>query len=150
MNHTINILYAEDDCDDVEFFEFALSRAKVSYRLTTVTDGEAFTRTIKNITEPPHIIFIDINMPKINGIDCLKDLRRLSKFNETPVIMLSTGDYHIEETFNSGANMYISKNNFAGIYNIIFSDIFKNNSVSRLFPVTRERFYVYAHSPLLH
>lgn len=73
----IEILLAEDDADDRLFFEEALSQIPVCTTLTVVNDGTEVINYIKNHESTlPHIIFLDLNMPKMKGIDCLEQIRK--------------------------------------------------------------------------
>lgn len=112
----IQILLADDDADDRMFFQEALSEAAIAADLTTVENGRQLTDFLSGITEPPppHIIFLDINMPYKNGKECLREIRNNEKFNNIPVVMFSTSSHHkdIEESYSNGANLYISKTEF--------------------------------------
>jgi CheY-like chemotaxis protein len=105
----IIIVYAEDDEADRELFAEALGKAKVKARLTTVENGKALIQHLTKNT--PDIIFTDINMPLLNGKECLHTLRRHSRFKNIPIIILSTSSFEsdIEETYAGGANMYVVK-----------------------------------------
>jgi DNA-binding response OmpR family regulator len=64
----------------------------------------------------PHILFLDLNMPCKTGIDCLKEIRENRQFDDLSIAIYSTSssEKDIEETFNSGANVYIKKPNDFG------------------------------------
>jgi CheY-like chemotaxis protein len=112
MNN-IRILLAEDDEDDRYFFEQALFDSGIGSVLTTVTDGGQLIDLLSDLpgSLAPEIIFLDINMPVIDGKSCLREIRRQEKFGMIPVIILSTSTRlkDIEETYRDGANRYISK-----------------------------------------
>jgi CheY-like chemotaxis protein len=109
----IRMLLAEDDEDDRSFFRQALLESGIGSELTTVTDGWQLIEYLldKRNSFIPDIIFLDINMPGMDGKSCLREIRRQDKFVGTPVIILSTSTRlsDIEETYKDGANRYFSK-----------------------------------------
>jgi len=112
----VQILLADDDEDDRNFFREALSAADIVAELKTVVDGIELTdylTTIKN-PPPPDIIFLDINMPFKNGKTCLREIRNNQNYNSIPVVMFSTSshDKDVEDTYSEGANLYIYKDEF--------------------------------------
>jgi CheY-like chemotaxis protein len=107
------MLLAEDDDDDRTFFRHALLQSGIEAELTMVTDGWQLIELLldQSNTFIPDIIFLDINMPGMDGKSCLREIRRQEKFVDTPVIILSTSTRlsDIDETFRDGANRYFSK-----------------------------------------
>jgi CheY-like chemotaxis protein len=74
------ILLAEDDEDDFILFREALSEFNECARLEWVKDGEELMDSLKiNVGELPDIIFLDINMPRKNGFECLTGIRQHEK-----------------------------------------------------------------------
>jgi CheY-like chemotaxis protein len=113
MMENIKILLAEDDEDDQSFFRQALLDSGIGSDLTTVTDGRQLIDLLLDSPERlvPDVIFLDINMPLMDGKSCLREIRRQKSFSMIPVIILSTSIRlkDIEETYRDGANRYISK-----------------------------------------
>lgn len=110
MNSFINILFADDDDDDTYFLIEALKEVLSAFNSYMVTDGLALLRHLKT-QEPPDLIFIDLNMPLKNGIECLKYIREQSALSNIPVIIYSTS-YNIKEIdicYHAGARFYIVK-----------------------------------------
>jgi CheY-like chemotaxis protein len=109
----IRILLAEDDEDDRFLFEQALLDSGIASVLTAVSDGGQLIDFLSDLPESlaPEIIFLDINMPVMDGKSCLREIRRQEKFGMIPVIILSTSTRlkDVEETYRDGANRYISK-----------------------------------------
>ena len=110
------IFLADDDADDREFFEEALKEIDIETELTTVKDGaELMTTLVEHVTDPPppHVIFLDLNMPRKSGIECLKEIRETPKLKNIPVVIFSTSAYPnaVETTYTLGANCYICKPN---------------------------------------
>lgn len=105
---------ADDDEDDRMFFEDAISELPIKTDLQTVADGDEL---LEYLSDPnnvlPNLIFLDLNMPRKGGIDCLKEIRRNESLNKLCIAIYSTSasEQDIENTFILGANVYIRKPN---------------------------------------
>jgi len=115
-NDSLYVLLADDDLDDCLFFKDALEEINAEIVVSFEHDG---SKLMYFLTQPqnrlPNIIFIDINMPIKNGIECLKEIRANKRFNGLILVIYSTSDseHDIHEAFVHGANIYIKKpNNF--------------------------------------
>jgi CheY-like chemotaxis protein len=87
----LNILLAEDDQDDRDFFDKALKEIPIPTHLTTVYDGEQLMNYLsKNSEHLPDVIFLDLNMPRKNGFECLCEIKENEKLKDIPVVMFST------------------------------------------------------------
>ena len=87
----LQILLADDDEDDCLFFKEALNELPLAVHLTTVYDGEELMQLLNRQNEPlPHVLFLDLNMPRKSGYECLADIKRDPKLKQLPVIILST------------------------------------------------------------
>ncbi len=119
----IDILLADDDVDDCMFFRKALAEISTSSRLTVVNDGEELMKYLyENSAHLPHVIFLDINMPRKNGLECLAEIRRSELLKNIPVVMFSTTNSWdtINTLFRSGAHVYIHKpSDFAQLKQVI-------------------------------
>src|SRR5687767_11664148 len=108
----INILLADDDQDDRFFFKKALEAIPASTHLTTVENGEKLmTYLSENSGKLPDVIFLDLNMPRKNGSECLSEIRQDPKLKQVPVVIYSTSldDAIADELFEKGAHYYIRK-----------------------------------------
>ena len=108
----LNILLADDDIDDCNFFNDALVALQPSASLTVVHDGEELMNWLsENVEHLPHVLFLDINMPRKSGIECLSEIRQNKKLNDLAVVMFSTSNSWdtINMLFKSGSNIYIHK-----------------------------------------
>ena len=124
MNHdALHILLADDDEDDRLFFKDAIDEVKVKTIVTTVNDGvELMDFLNKAEIQLPNVVFLDLNMPRKGGMECLKEIRENNKLKDLSIAIYSTSasEEDIEETFVKGANIYIKKpNDFAELKRIL-------------------------------
>ena len=116
-----DILIADDDKDDANLLAEAIHDILPSGHCIHVTDGIAALRHIKTSVEPD-LVFLDLNMPLKNGINCLKDIYNLELLPNTPIVIYSTSKNikDIDDAYNYGASFYIVKPaSFAGLCKII-------------------------------
>lgn len=109
---TINILLADDDKDDCFMFEEVLSELSIPTKLTTVSNGEQLCQLLdENEGYIPDILFLDLNMPRKNGFECLEEIRNTDKFKSLPIIIFSTSIDEViaDRLYKSGAHFYICK-----------------------------------------
>jgi DNA-binding NtrC family response regulator len=107
---TINILIADDDRDDALLLTEAVHDILPSANCIHVLDGIAALRHIKTNVEPD-LVFLDLNMPLKNGLNCLKDISNLDLLPDTPIVIYSTSRNirDIDESYKYGASFYIIK-----------------------------------------
>lgn len=120
---TINILYADDDIDDCNFFKDALKALPINTQINTVKDGgELMDYLSDNAEHLPHVLFLDINMPRKNGFECLAEIKQNEKLKDIPIVMFSTSNSKekISILFKGGANVYVHKpSDFAQLIQVI-------------------------------
>jgi len=123
IHDPLYILLADDDDDDRLFFKDAIEEIKVKTLVTMVNDG---VELMKNLNKPeyylPNLVFLDLNMPRKNGMECLKEIRSKSMFKDLSIAIYSTSAFEkeVEEAFINGANIYIKKPyDFEELKNII-------------------------------
>ena len=107
----IHVLLADDDEDDRQFFTDAINVVAPRLKLSTVQDGEELIKRLKkNTTELPDVIFLDLNMPYKNGIECLKEIRSLDFLRKIPILIYSTSTNtdQVENTYLNGCLLYTS------------------------------------------
>lgn len=108
----IHIILADDDEDDRLLFTDAFEELKINTKVNTYNDG---VELMDYLNSPdavlPNVLFLDLNMPKKNGIECLIEIKENDRFNDIAIAIYSTSssEEHIEETFVQGANIYIKK-----------------------------------------
>jgi CheY-like chemotaxis protein len=91
------IFYVDDDPDDIEIFIDALKTTSASIYCETARDGEEALMLLHTAVMHPDLIFVDINMPKVNGIEFLRALRSDLRFAKIPAIIYSTGLYDLNK-----------------------------------------------------
>jgi len=118
MADKIQILLADDDKDDCFLFREALSELSIPTNLETVYDGEQLMSYLNDRADRlPHVLFLDLNMPRKNGFECLSEIKHNDKLKDLPVVMFSTSyprDMHYENDimkllYKIGARDYIRK-----------------------------------------
>ena len=113
----IKILLIEDNPDDVELTLRAFKKHNIANHITVANDGEKALEVIFNCcdkeikTERPDLILLDLKLPKIDGMDVLKEIKKNSETKVIPVIILTSSkeESDLAESYQLGANSYIRK-----------------------------------------
>jgi CheY-like chemotaxis protein len=141
----LNILLADDDTDDCIFFKEALEDLIISTSLTTMHDGEQLMQLLTNETNMlPHVLFLDLNMPRKNGFECLTEIKLSKRLKRLPVIVFSTSFEQevVNQLYNNGAQYFIRKpsefSQFKKIIQLSLSLIMTEN----IFQPARENFVI--------
>lgn len=105
------IFYLDDDYDDQYLFRETLENIETSHELFTQTEGEELLQLLESPPPTPSMIFLDLNMPGMNGFEVLERIKASAKSEKIPVIIFSTSS---DEGAKSrcrelGANMFITK-----------------------------------------
>lgn len=111
-------LLADDDQDDADFFHEALVGKPILSHYAR--NGLEALHKLKTLEEKPHLIFLDINMPVMNGWQCLKALKENEECKHIPVIIYSTSSHQrdIDIARNMGALCFFTKpDNFSELRN---------------------------------
>jgi len=105
------ILLAEDDEDDQELIRLAFSRVTSDHDFKIVNNGQELLEVLSHQQDSPCMIILDLNMPVLNGIQTLKELRKQPKFRKTPIVIFTTSDNdeNKRSSFSSGAADYFVK-----------------------------------------
>lgn len=122
----MHIILADDDEDDRLFFTDAFDELKINTKIQTYNDGAELMDYLNDEKAIlPEILFLDLNMPKKNGIECLKEIKANPKFSNIAVAIYSTSssEEHIEETFVTGANIYIKKPSDFNVLKKVLSEV---------------------------
>ncbi len=113
MIDSIFILLADDDEDDCLLFKEALAELPLNTHLDTVKDGEYLMQKLTSQTNNQHVLFLDLNMPRKNGLECILEIKQNEKLKNLPIVILSTSfeSEIVENLFQHGSNYYIKKPN---------------------------------------
>jgi CheY-like chemotaxis protein len=139
----LQILLADDDDDDRLFFKDAIDELRIRTSIITVNDGvELMEHLNKDDLIIPNVLFLDLNMPRKNGLQCLREIRSNELFNEVAIAIYSTSasEEDIEETFVQGANIYIRKPNDFNELKRIMGDVLSLNWQYHTSGLNRENF----------
>ncbi len=120
------IYLVDDDEDDRILFQDALKEINHSVDLISLKDGEELMEILdKNVT-PPHIIFLDLNMPRKNGFECLREIKSSAKLKDIPIIVFSTASQQeaIKRAYQNGATHYICKPNTFFLLKKVINQVF--------------------------
>jgi len=115
----VEILLVEDNPNDVELTVLALKRHNLANRVFVVRDGaEALdfifatgTFSDRNSNHRPKVIFLDLKLPKVDGLEVLRKIKANEKSRAIPVVVLTSSreDRDVVESYNLGVNSYIVK-----------------------------------------
>jgi CheY-like chemotaxis protein len=87
----LKLILADDDLDDCFLFREALSELPVKTTLTVVNDGDALLNALAlSVVELPNLIFLDLNMPRKDGMECLREIKGTEILQKIPVVIFST------------------------------------------------------------
>jgi len=113
MSKNRTVFLVDDDTDDQDFFKSALQTIDNSAFLLSAFNGEHALEMINGGNVDPDIVFLDLNMPRMNGAELLVELRRMESFALIPIILYSTSSERsaIIECMQLGANDYLVKPN---------------------------------------
>lgn len=104
-----NILLAEDDIDDQNIFQLALQEVDSAIDIQFVSNGKELLQLLT--TTNPDILFLDLEMPYKNGLECLVEIRSNKNFETLPVIVFSstTKPSNVQTAYEMGANLFFIK-----------------------------------------
>jgi len=107
---TLTCLLIDDDADDHEFFQMAIDRIDPSIVCHYAQDGIGGLQLLDTLRHPPDIIFVDLNMPMMGGVELMAHLRN-SRHSHIPVVIYSTTDesFFKKQSTQAGAAAYMVK-----------------------------------------
>jgi len=121
-------LLVDDDLDDHEIFSLALQDTHHHVEVVRAYDGVEAINFLKNPDEKlPDYIFLDLNMPRMNGAQCLAEIRKYDELKDIPVVIYSTSSEikDLIEAQKLGATAYIVKSSSIIDLTLALKDFFK-------------------------
>lgn len=111
MGRSLNVLLIEDDAIEVMKFNRVLTTLKMNHKIIEANNGEEALKILKEKEIIPDIIILDLNMPKINGIEFLHILKNDDYLKYIPAIILTTSNNHrdVMECYKIGIAGYVLK-----------------------------------------
>ena len=128
MEHDSHWFLVDDDPDDQDILLMAINRIDSKFQCSLAKDGVEAIEKLSNDDFSPACIFLDLNMPRMNGRECLAEIKKMQRFKETPVFIYSTSSNptFIKETKELGAAEYIVKPPSIAILAELLQQIHKN------------------------
>lgn len=139
MNTSKLVLFAEDNASDELFIQKELQKKNCPYQIKIARDGQQALYLLNdmlikiNNKALPDLIILDINLPKINGLEVLKLIKERETLKTFPVVMLTSSNEkcNIKNSYLRNANSYIQKphefTNFVEVFNQIIDYWLKLN-----------------------
>ena len=119
MNKPVEILFVEDNPHDAELTIRALTKRHLANRLIHVSDGQTALDFLfgmgayegRDVNHQPKVVLLDLKLPKLDGIEVLRQLRSDARTKLLPVVVLTSSheDRDVLESYQLGANSYIVK-----------------------------------------
>lgn len=107
----LHIFLVDDDADDRMLFQEAMSEVDPKAKLSVADGCDMLLKLSKIEHDKPDMIFLDLNMPGLNGFECLDEIKNKQHFGNVPVIIYSTtaNPEQVKKTYNRGATLYMQK-----------------------------------------
>ncbi|MGH9603562.1 MAG: response regulator [Terriglobales bacterium] len=119
MNDEVRILLVEDNPADIELTLLALQAHKLANSIHVVRDGEEaldflFCRGVHSQRRPyeaPRLVLLDLKLPKVSGLEVLKEIKNDSRLRTIPVVIMTSSkeERDLVESYQLGVNSYIQK-----------------------------------------
>lgn len=129
------LIMVDDDPEDILLVKTAIRRADIPLEVVSIYDGDALFNYLNDIitddtlpTEvPPLVIFLDLNMPRLDGRKCLQQLKSNPNWVDLPILIFSTSDApdDIRRCYELNANSYISKPDDPKALDTILSSVYQ-------------------------
>jgi two-component system, response regulator len=105
------ILLVEDNPDDIKLTLRALKNCNIANEVAIAHDGVEAMEMLGSLSPLPTVILLDLKLPRLNGLEVLKQIRAEARLKRLPVIILTSSkeEQDILTSYDSGANSYIRK-----------------------------------------
>ncbi len=122
----MHILYIDDDAEDREIFKEAIAAIDPSCICNVANDGCQGLKALEEFVVMPDFIFVDVNMPRMNGKQFLSEIKQIPRLRSIPLIMYSTTNHQeeMQSYFSMGAyKVLVKANTFNGVCDVISATI---------------------------
>ncbi|SIQ91591.1 response regulator [Maribacter ulvicola] len=122
----LRIYIADDDFDDRDFFMEALNSVPIKTEVSQFDNGVDLMDKLFSDVTLPHVIFLDLYMPIMDGFECLMDIRNFKKFNTIYIIAYSSiyRDREVNQLKQDGANQFLKKSSsFKELKELLFKSL---------------------------
>ncbi|HEX8561386.1 MAG TPA: response regulator [Flavobacterium sp.] len=126
----VKIILTDDDADDRSIFKDAFDELSIQNDLTLFSNGDELMDYLhSDEIDLPQILFLDLNMPRKNGLQCLREIRCDKRLRDLHVAIYSTSssESEIAKTFAGGADLYIRKPSEFSKLKKIISEVVASN-----------------------
>ena len=119
VNNTLHVLLIEDDQDDVDLFRYALKLNDIFCDLNVLMEGEEVAPYLLTAPRLPHVIVMDLNLPKIHGRDVLRQIKASPGFKDVPLMILTTSSAQEDRDYCAtlGVNAFVTKPTTVAAFN---------------------------------
>ena|SRR5688572_10072879 len=134
MSRVTTIMFVDDDPDDVKIFGEAVKEVDSAINFLSASSGMKALEMLSQQKTLPDFIFLDVNMPRMNGMQFLETVKKEKKFSGIPVVMYSTtkSTEHEKHAKQLGAKYFFTKPIFfEDICNVIRTVISNNSSKAK-------------------
>lgn len=111
MNRTLSILFIEDDHIEKMKLHKTIAKLGLNHRITEADNGEEALKILHGENRLPDILFLDLNMPKIDGLEFLRILKADDKLKYLPTIVITTSSNYrdLMQCYEIGIAGYVTK-----------------------------------------
>ena len=117
QNRLLDILVIEDNVDDVFLIKLAIKKANINSKISVVNNGEEgighLNKLINEKEKLPDLVLLDINLPKITGLEVLQKIKSSEFIKSIPIVVFTSSDSpsDMNYSYKNGADLYLKKPN---------------------------------------
>ena len=128
-----HIVLIDDDEDEFAIFDAAMNDLDIPFKCTYARSAEHALRILRYLV--PDYIFLDYNMPKVDGLECLKEIRQMDSLKNVPVIMYSNFISNVvnNKAHELGVNVCFNKPSSIFTFTSILKDVMMESNVEKVF-----------------
>lgn len=145
-NNLLHICLADDDDDDCLLFEDVLKEVDASAKLTIASNGVQLMEMLKRSdrSQFPHVLFLDLNMPLKDGINCLSEIKQDKELSHLPIIIFSTSAQEdaVEVAYQKGAAFFFKKPDSFTKLKVLLKKILGANEKRKFSRPSRKEFLI--------